>query len=230
MQSAVTCKLLFYADDSALLVSGTDVEHIQAKLNKELEHLNEWLIDNKLSLHLGKTESILFGSNRKLKQCSEMQVSCGGVDIAARQCVQYLGADLDQSLSGETMAAKVVKKSHSRLKFLYRTKKFLDTNIRKLLANCLVQCHFDYVSSYWYSALTMKSKHKLQTSQNKVIRFVLDMSPRTHIEPTHFKELGWLPVGHRDSYIKLNHVHRVRTGLAPKYLSDPLAFKSHVYI
>ena len=62
--SAVRCKLLLYADDSALIVSGTNTEEIQNILSSELESIREWLIDNQLSLHLGKTESILFGSKR----------------------------------------------------------------------------------------------------------------------------------------------------------------------
>ena len=64
--AAVTnSKLFLYADDSAILVSGKDVGQIQATLSKELESIREWLIDDKLSLHLGKTESILFGTNKK---------------------------------------------------------------------------------------------------------------------------------------------------------------------
>ena len=62
MSATVRCKLLLYADDSALLVSGKDVAEIEAALNVEHEAVQEWLVDNKLSLHLGKTESILFAS------------------------------------------------------------------------------------------------------------------------------------------------------------------------
>ena len=36
MESAVKCKLILYADDSALLVSGKDVKVIQEMLGKEL--------------------------------------------------------------------------------------------------------------------------------------------------------------------------------------------------
>ena len=50
MPSAVKCKLLLYADDSALLVSGKDVDVIQQILSSELQSIKEWLIDNKLSL------------------------------------------------------------------------------------------------------------------------------------------------------------------------------------
>ena len=52
--SAVKCKLLLYADDFALIVPGNNAKEIQ--LSNELESIREWLIDNKSSLHLGKTE------------------------------------------------------------------------------------------------------------------------------------------------------------------------------
>ena len=105
----------------------------------------------------------------------------------------------------------------------------MDINTRKLLANCLIQCHFEYASSYWYNYLTVKTKQKLQTSPNKVIRFVFDMSARAHLESAHFKQMGWLPVSQRVTYIKLNHVYRVKEGLAPKYLSENLVFNSYVH-
>ena len=55
MESAVKCKLILYADDS-LLVYRKDVKVIQETLGKELCVLSSWLvINNKLSLHLGKT-------------------------------------------------------------------------------------------------------------------------------------------------------------------------------
>ena len=61
------CKLLLYADDSTIMFSHKDPDQIAHKLGKVLESCSDWLVDNKLSLHLGKTECILFGSKRKLK-------------------------------------------------------------------------------------------------------------------------------------------------------------------
>ena len=61
-------KLLLYADDSAILYSHKDPKVISEKLGLELEMCSKWLIDNKLSLHMGKTECILFCSKRKLRK------------------------------------------------------------------------------------------------------------------------------------------------------------------
>ena len=52
---AVKFKLLLYADESVLISSGKDLVEIEATLCSEPESVNDWLIDNKLSLHLGKT-------------------------------------------------------------------------------------------------------------------------------------------------------------------------------
>ena len=101
MVSAVNCKLLLYADDSALMVSHRDVEVIQGRLGLELEAVNDWLIDNKLSLHLGKTESILFGSKRKLAKHSELNIKCGNSQKMPKSEIKYLGLDIHQSLDGE---------------------------------------------------------------------------------------------------------------------------------
>ena len=66
MKAAVKCKLILYADDSALLVSGKHVVKIEQVLSRELKTVNAWLEENLLSLHLGKTQSILFGSKKSL--------------------------------------------------------------------------------------------------------------------------------------------------------------------
>ena len=54
----VSCRLILYAEDSTLLVSGTSVSVIEETLVHELTFLSEWLVDNKLSIHLGKTKII----------------------------------------------------------------------------------------------------------------------------------------------------------------------------
>ena len=69
------CKLLLYADDSAIMYSNKDPRVISDKLGLELEMCSKWLVDNKLSLHMGKTECIIFGSKRKLRKSIIFQLN-----------------------------------------------------------------------------------------------------------------------------------------------------------
>ena len=173
MKAAVKCKLILYADDSALLASSSDVSEIEDVLSRELESVSEWLVENRLSLHLGKTESILFGSNKRLAKRRELHIT-------------YLGVTLDQNLSGSSMITKIVSKCNNKIKFLYRNAKNLDKKNKMLLTSALVQCHFDYGCSMWYTGTTCVLKKKLQITRNKVIRFILGLPSRSHIGPAEF--------------------------------------------
>ena len=84
----------------------------------------------------------------------------------------------------------------------------------------LIQCHFDYASSAWYNGLNQELKNKLQVTQNKIIRFVLNLHPRSHIGKQQFLSLHWLPVHNRVSQITLCHVFKINNNLAPSYLND----------
>ena len=101
MSAAVQRKLLLYAYDSVLLASGKDLVEIEAIVSSELESVNDWLIDNKLSLHLGKTQSIVFGTRNKLCKCNSLNIVCNGNVIESKSTVTYLGVSLNQSLSDD---------------------------------------------------------------------------------------------------------------------------------
>ena len=212
MKAAVKCKLLLYADDSALLVSGKDVLEIERILSVELGAVNEWLCENRLSLHLGKTQSILFGSKKRISKCSELHVTCNGSVIGSESEVTYLGAILDQTLSGASTARSIITKSTNKLKFLYRNARSLDSKSKAVLTSALIQCHFDYASAIWYSGLTQTFKTKLQIVQNKIIRFILDLPARSHVGYVEFSKAKMFPVHKRVEQLKMNHMFNIIHG------------------
>ena len=121
-------------------------------------------------------------------------------------------------------------KANCRLKFLYRNAKFLNSHVKRMLiASSLIQCHFDNGCTFWFSALSCELKSKLQTSQNKLTRFVMGKHNRSHVGATEFKEINWLPVEHRVAQIKLNSVYRIVNGSAPEYLQNDFNHVSQVH-
>ena len=214
------CKLILYADDSTILFSHKDPEFISAKLGKVLEGCSEWLVDNKLSLHLGKTEYMLFGPKRKLNKDSQFSVSCNGHDIKGSKKVKYLGLVIDNILSGESIVQNIISKVNGKLNFLYRHNSCLDFNTRKILCSALLQCHFDYSCSSWYEGLSKGLKKKLQIMQNKVIRFIKGYTPRTSISFQDYVDLNMLNVNNRVKQLRLGHIHRVYYNKCPSYLKN----------
>ena len=113
-------KLLLYADDSTILYSNNDSRVISDKLGLELKVCRKLLVDNKLSLHMGKTESMVFGSKQKLRKINYFSFEYNGHTIKAQHLVKYLGLTLDDQLTGEAFVNSTVQKVNGRLNFFYR--------------------------------------------------------------------------------------------------------------
>lgn len=119
-----------------------------------------------------------------------------GFSPASLQWVRsYLVVDVEGTLSfrlsGELMARKIISKVSQRTKFLARISSLLDSKTLKILADALVQCYLDYACTSWYTGITKGLKDKLQICQNKLIRVILKLHPRSHLLPDHFSSLGW---------------------------------------
>ena len=75
------CRLSLYADDSALIFSHRSPDVVARTLSNDLGQCKKWLVDNKLSLHVGKTESVLFGSCKRLRGARDFEVTCDGQPV-----------------------------------------------------------------------------------------------------------------------------------------------------
>ena len=197
---------MLYADDSVILASGSTPQEVTNKLSQDLKSRSEWFVDNKLSLHIGKTEFILFGSRTRLARIEQCQIPFNGTVIKSKQSVKYLGVILDQCLSGEEMALYIIKKISCKLRFLYRQRRFLTQQLRRDLSVALIQSHFDYCRLAWQTTLSKVLKSKLQVLQNKMVRFILDLPPRSHIGHEQLKAVNLLEVESRIKQIRLNYV------------------------
>ena len=199
MPQAVSSDLLLYADDSGLIFEGKDINIIENQLNKDFNSLCDWFIDNKLSIHFGedKTKSIIFGSNRNLNKVRHLHIRRGDIKIKQQSNVTYLGCKLDNDLCGESMAIHALGKVNGRLKFLYRKQSFLNSSLKRLLCNAIIQPHYDFACLAWYPNLNKGLKKKVQTSQNKSVRFCLNMGNTDHVGIKEFKKINWLPTKER---------------------------------
>ncbi len=70
-------------------------------LAMELESCKEWLMDIRFSLHLGKTEAMLRGINRKIRSQEGFGVKYEDTPIVYVSEVKYLGMNIDETLSGK---------------------------------------------------------------------------------------------------------------------------------
>ena len=104
--------------------------------------------------------------------------------------------------------------------FLYGQSNCLSVKTRKNLCSALILCHFDYSCSFSYAGLNKGLKRKLQIAQNKVIRFINQLGPRTRITSDILMNLNLLNVETRVKQLRLNRVHKIFYNLCPSYLQE----------
>ena len=82
----------------------------------------------------------------------------------------------------------------------------------------LIQCHFDYSCSSGYEGVCKSLRSKLQVMQNKTVRFVKKLGPRTRINYPIFSDVGILNIENRVQQLRLNHIQTFFYDKSPKYM------------
>ena len=118
------------------------------------------------------------------------------------------------------MALNVIDKINSCLKFLHRQNRFLTPPLHRLLCNALIQPLFDYACTAWFPNLSKKLRLRLQATQNKCIRFCLQLDKMSRICVNEFLELNWLNVHDRYLQFIVSDIFKFYNNQCPDYFNE----------
>ena len=81
-----------YADDTNISTTGNNFTEIITSANKDLESIREWLIANKLSLNVAKSEYMIIGSNYHVSKIAwDPQIKLGNNTLNKVKSTKSLG-------------------------------------------------------------------------------------------------------------------------------------------
>jgi hypothetical protein len=89
------CNVSLYADDTVLYCYASDVNDLEKNLNEDLLKLAIWLNENKPTLNLNKTRSMIIGSDRKLCNIYSISVSVNNTEVSNACNFKYLGVTIE---------------------------------------------------------------------------------------------------------------------------------------
>ena len=116
-----------FADDTNLTVAGISIQEIESNMNRDLAYVNEWLLANKLSLNVIKTEFILIGSAQKLNSIViQPNIEINQVKINQVGNATVLGVEIDDRLSWDSHIDKVAKKVTSGIGAIRKIRDLVD--------------------------------------------------------------------------------------------------------
>ncbi|CAB4023193.1 Hypothetical predicted protein, partial [Paramuricea clavata] len=119
----------------------TDVE---VAVDSDLENLRNWLMANKLSLNVAKTEFMLIGSQRMIKH-SHPNISIENKQIKQVYECKTLGIIVDQHLSWKSNSKNICRKITAGISALGHVEKDTLTSLH----NAIICPHFDYCCEVW---------------------------------------------------------------------------------
>ena len=123
---------------------------IQDCLNIDLENIREWLVSNKLTLNMAKTEFMLIGLRQRLGTFTSSPILViNGAPVNQVSTSKSLGVLIDENLTRSDHIDKLAKKIASSIAALKRVRQFVSPSTLLCIYNVLIQPHFDYCSVVW---------------------------------------------------------------------------------
>ena len=98
-----------FADDTNLTASGDSLTDVENAVNSDLENLRNWLMANKLSLNVAKTEFMSIGSRQMIKDFHP-KIFIQNKQIKQVDKCKTIGIIVDQHLSWKNNTKNVWKK------------------------------------------------------------------------------------------------------------------------
>ena len=101
-----------YADDTNLTFTTCNIPELQHDMNVDLRYLQNWLIANRLTLNVLKTEYMLVGSRKKIANLTQGQgldISINGISLKKVGISKCLGVQIHvnrslNSRNGESLS------------------------------------------------------------------------------------------------------------------------------
>ena len=143
---------------------------LENAINLELRNLQRWLIANRLSLSIAKTEFMVIGSNQRIHALSNNQIhiEIDGKSIKRFEEAKSLGLFIDEHLSWTKHIEEISKKISSAIGALKRIRPFISESTALQIYQALILPHFDYCSPVW-DELSVTLSDKLQKLQNGLL-------------------------------------------------------------
>ena len=216
---------ILFADDTNLFISNSDFDTLINTINRELGLVYTWLNANKLSLHIGKTNCMLFAPKGKYISLKE-KIFINRCPINEVKETKFLGVIIDNSLTWAPHIRYMKNKAAKGLGIILKCRKIFKTETLVSLYNSIVFPYFNYCVLIWGHAHHIHLQ-SVTILQKKLIRIISGVKPRTHSIPL-FEKLKILTIKEVFYYSVAMFMYKFVTKRLPSifdrlfnYLSDP---------
>ena len=171
-----------YADDTNITTSGRSLSQIIHSVNTDLASVRDWLLANKLSINVAKTEQMFIGSDASLSKIQwQTQIFLDGIPITRVKSAKSIGVYIDERLSWAEHIDYLAKKVSSAIAGLRQVRPFTSIETALTIYQSLILPLFDYCDVVWDNL--QNSTRDLMWSWNLSSAHQADCTPSPLYEP-----------------------------------------------
>ena len=124
------------------------IKTLEKTLNEELIKVSHWLIANKLSLNVKKSNALLFRTKNE-SSAPKINLQLNGSPIEEKISAKYLGIILDHKFTYEEHIKQVRSKLIKGNAILSKVRHFIPEKMLMNTYNAHIQPHIDYGFALW---------------------------------------------------------------------------------
>ena len=161
-----------FADDTAIIIHGKDVDQLVNQASSVMYHVKKWFNLKKLSLSLNKSNFILFHGKGKDSANHIKEIKVGDDIIPRVSHTKYVGLILDERITWENHISELCKSLTKYFNVFYHIRNFISKNLARTIYHACIYPRIKYGIEIYGSANQSKM-NKLQVLQNKLMKVLL---------------------------------------------------------
>ena len=223
-----------YADDTSLVEpictftantqNGSNYE-ISETINNELKLIMDWLCLNKLSLNAKKTKMMIFHNRQRNISHLILKLYINDTRIECVKEFNFLGTVLDEHMTWNSHTQKISSRIACVVGTLNRLKRFLPSEILKMIYNALIVPHLNFGLLLWGN--NIKRVFRLQ---KMALRAITTSKYNAHTSPL-FIKLKLLKIHDMYKLNMLKFYFKYKKDKLPKYFNGMFdnIYPTHIY-
>ena len=184
--------MILYADDTNILFSHPELNHLIDCVNNELVNISTWFKSNKLSLNTDKSNYMIFNNRFSNRTYHDLDIYIDGNHISRVSYTKFLGVIVDDCLTWNKHNVHVANLVSKYSGILFNLKSFLHIDILFSLYKTLVLPHIMYCNLIWADNNNC-NLDIIHRKQKRIIRLCTNANYLDHTPPL-FARLNALTV------------------------------------
>ena len=169
-------KFYLFTDDTNLLYADKNLKSLESTVNDELCKLYDWLIANKLSLNIKKSNYVIFRPRQKhVKYEVNFKIFNHHINsytpLERKSYVKYLGVLIDENLSWKHHILHIASKISTSIGIIARLRHFVPLSTLQHIYRSLIQPYLLYGITSWGRA-DKTHKNKILRLQKRALRLM----------------------------------------------------------